>query len=197
MAKSGLVDEVDTPARAGGGRRVPPRRPSRLTPAVARTICDLLRIGAYLETAAHAVGISREALYEWLRKGHEARTRQAAGEPVTADAARYAAFVADVLAAAATAELRDLQRIEAAAAQGDWQAAAWRLERRYPSRYGTRSAARMTLGLDGLTATTAVGEPVLIELELTSPRGAAAGEAAETRQLEAGPAPDDTSGETS
>ena len=49
------------------------------------------------------------------------------------------AFSDAVEKALADAELRDLQRVDGAAERGSWQAAAWRLERRNPTRWARRT----------------------------------------------------------
>lgn len=92
----------------------------KLTPEVQDTIVTYLRCGAYIETAVEAAGIVKETYFEWLRL---ARTGK---EP-------YASFEAATRQAMAQAELTALQRIDSA---GQWQADAWRLERRFPAHWG-------------------------------------------------------------
>jgi hypothetical protein len=92
---------------------------------VAERILTALRAGAYIETAANHAGLSRSGFYKWMKKG------RAGEEP-------YATFVADVDQALATAELTDWAFI-GKAREKEWTAAAWRLERRHPERYGRRT----------------------------------------------------------
>ena len=61
-------EQPDKPAKHAGGR------PSKLTPELARRICDLVRAGNYLETAAAAAGIGHDTIRDWLRKGARARS---------------------------------------------------------------------------------------------------------------------------
>ena len=73
-----------------------------------------------METAAAASGIDRITLHLWLRKGNK--------YPGTI----YSAFADAVHEAMAQAEMRDVLTISKAAGDGDWRAAAWRLERKFP-----------------------------------------------------------------
>ena len=119
-----------------------PGRPSKFDEQRAKTILTYLRAGAYVETAAAAAGISKDTLYNWLRRG--ARV----GDKPTREDLRLAAFSDAVKQAMAKAELDDLTVIKGAAAK-HWQAAAWRLERKYPDRWGNRITTRVEFPLDG------------------------------------------------
>ena len=99
-------------------------RPTKLTPETQARICDALRAGNYLETTAAYAGIDRTTLFDWLRRGR----REPSGI--------YHDFVRAVDKAMADAEIRDVSLIAKAAAAGVWQASAWRLERKYPDRWG-------------------------------------------------------------
>jgi transposase len=111
-------------------------RPTRLTPEVQETIVTVLKTGAYLETAAAFAGVSLEAVYAWMRRG------KLKGRSI------YKDFRQAVERASAEAEVKDLLVIDAAAkgatdpATGatvrspNWNAAAWRLERRHPRKWG-------------------------------------------------------------
>ena len=98
-------------------------RPTKLTSEVAARICRALRAGVYIETAAVLAGISRSTFYYWMK-------RAAKSEPSI-----YRQFSDTVEGAMAHAEVRDVAII-AEAAKTKWRAAAWRLERRYASRWG-------------------------------------------------------------
>jgi transposase len=114
-------------------------RKSKLTPEAQEKILRHLRIGAYVETAAAAAGISRDTFDNWLKRGAEGK-------------APYAAFAEAVDQAVAESEARDLATI-LAASKTQWQAAAWRLERRFPEKYGrhdrTKVEGKIDVGVSG------------------------------------------------
>lgn len=83
-------------------------------------LLDALRIGATVQMACAAAGISDTTYYRWL-DGNE----RAAGA---------------VEAAKTTAAVSALESIQRAAVNGDWRAAAWLLERRYPADFGRSHA---------------------------------------------------------
>lgn len=91
-------------------------RRCKLTPEVQQRICDALGVGATYEHAAAFGGIAYETLNEWRKS-----------KPQFSEALK------DAEGRAAVALLAKIQK---AAGQGTWQAAAWILERRYPQLYG-------------------------------------------------------------
>jgi len=99
-------------------------RQSKLTQEVQDRIVAALRAGNYQETAARYAGISEDTFYEWLKRGKE--------EPGSA----YSEFSEAVEKAKADAEVRDVALIDKAAHDGSWQAAAWKLERKFPNKWG-------------------------------------------------------------
>ena len=114
------------------GEREPMGRPSVLTPQVEERILGFLRLGNYIETACKAAGIHKDTFYDWMKR---ARTGKPGDE-------RYAEFAARVDSALAEAEGRDVQTILLASRQ-QWQAAAWRLERRFPERWSRNDRVRV------------------------------------------------------
>lgn len=99
--------------------------PTKFSEEKARKVIQYLKTGCHVETAAAAVGVSRETLYYWMRRGAEGR------EP-------YKDFSEAVDIAYARAEMGLLAIIDKAAVK-NWTAAAWKLERRYPERWRDRS----------------------------------------------------------
>jgi transposase len=98
-------------------------RPTKLTPKLTEHICELLRWGNYIETACNYAGVSKQTLYDWMKLGN--RENQGI----------HRDFLDAVHKAMAEAEMRDVQNIHNAA-KTDWKASAWRLERKYPTKWG-------------------------------------------------------------
>jgi transposase len=111
------------PKHAGG-------RPTKFSPVIQEKIVTALRSGAYIETAAVYAGINKDTLYAWLKKGARAKNRKSI----------YSQFSDAVEKAQAEAEMRDVAVISKSANSGHWQASAWRLERKFPARWGRRDA---------------------------------------------------------
>ncbi len=109
------------------------------TPEMIEKITNLIRAGNYREVAAASVGISKSTFFEWLSRG-------ARGEEP------YTVLAAEVEKADAQSEMRDVVLI-GKAAEMQWQAAAWRLERKNPKRWGRK---------DGLTLTGDENKPVAV-----------------------------------
>ena len=99
-------------------------RPTKLNDAVQTAIVNALRAGNYLETAVKYAGIDKKTAYNWIARGQK-------GEP------RYQAFLHAIEKAQADSEARDVAII-AKASETQWQASAWRLERKFPDRWGRR-----------------------------------------------------------
>jgi hypothetical protein len=136
--------------------------PVKLTEKVQDDIVKAITMGCYVETAAAIAGIHKDTYYEWLRKG----AKQSKGI--------YKEFSDAVRKALAMSELRDLSVIDLVA-QGqkaqytedpmtgerklvrpeiakNWQAAAWKLERKFPTKWGRLDRHEHT-GKDGAPLT--------------------------------------------
>jgi transposase len=111
--------ELDQPKQPGR----PPKL--QLTPEVQARIVQAVSAGSYLDTAASYAGVARSTMYRWLNRGR----RDKKGV--------YAEFAKAVHKAMADAEIRDITQI-AKATEASWQASAWRLERKFPDRWGRR-----------------------------------------------------------
>jgi hypothetical protein len=114
---------------------MPKRTALLLTDDTHERIIGALRLGNYVEHAATYAGISRATLYNWLKKGDAARERRDAGEELDDNEERYARFSEDVDTARAAAIVRNVGIIQQAA-QTNWQAAGWFLERTAPQHFG-------------------------------------------------------------
>ena len=86
------------------------------TPDVIRKVAHAIRLGATYKLAANYAGISEDSFYDYLKANSE--------------------FFEAVKKAEGEAAEKWLDLIEKSAGSGNWQAAAWKLERRYPEQYG-------------------------------------------------------------
>jgi len=140
--KNKRKSQAAIPPKSNG--KHPGGRPTKLTPEVQQMMANAIRANAYPETAATLAGINRETFYEWLKRG----AKEESGP--------YREFSNTIKKALAEGQLRDLAVIDKAANGYDvektktiikgnvvetttekyrefaWQAAAWRLERRFP-----------------------------------------------------------------
>ena len=91
-------------------------RPTKYTPEVVTKMLDAIRMGATYELAAGYAGVSKDSFERWRKN--------------------KADFAARIKEAEGVGAIGWLAKIEKAASDGTWQAAAWKLERRYPSQYG-------------------------------------------------------------
>lgn len=114
-------------------------RPTKLTPDIQKTIVEQLRWGNYLETAAVFAGLSKDTLYNWLKRGSREKT------------GIYKEFSDAVSKAMAEAEIRDVANITNAA-KTDWRASAWRLQHRNPRKWGKMDEEKHELELQKLRA---------------------------------------------
>jgi len=99
-------------------------RPTKLTPEVKDRISQAILMGATYELAAHYGGITYKTFNEWMKQGEQ----DSEGE--------FCEFSEAIKSAEGKAAVGWLAKIEKAATGGNWQAAAWKLERRYPKDYG-------------------------------------------------------------
>jgi len=99
-------------------------RPTLLTPKLREEIVKMLKAGNYIETVCALVGINKSTFYKWLKKADES-TRST----------KYSKFRDAVEKAKAIAEARDVA-ILAKHCETNWKAAKWKLERRYPNKWG-------------------------------------------------------------
>jgi len=99
-------------------------RPSKLTPETQEKICEAIRLGATYELACNSAGVSYTSFREWILRGEKAKT------------GKFLVFSEAIKKAEGDATKKWLSHIEDAAQDGNWQAAAWKLERRYPANYG-------------------------------------------------------------
>ncbi len=119
------------PGAGNQTRRVKLGRPSKYTPETIAKLTQAIRLGATYTLACHYAGISIETLAQWR--------------------AKKPGFSETLKAAEGAAAFSWLTKIEEASAGGEWTAAAWKLERRYPRDYGRR--VHEVTGEDGVPLT--------------------------------------------
>ena len=117
---------------------------SKLTPETQDRVIQAIKMGNYQETAAAYAGISQSTFYGWLERG-----RNELGSI-------YSEFLEAVEKAKADSEVRDVALIEKAATDGSWQAAAWKLERKFPQKWGRVTRTEIT---------GAEGKPISVEVD--------------------------------
>lgn len=99
-------------------------RPTKLTPETTKKLCNAIQLGATYAMACKYAGVSYGRFREWIKKGE------------SANRGKFHEFSETIKAAEGKATVQWLAKIEQAANDGAWQAAAWKLERRYPESYG-------------------------------------------------------------
>ena len=99
-------------------------RPSKLTEETITDLENAIRLGASDADACAYAGIDDSTFYKWMQRGRESLR----GE--------FFEFFERLTRARARGKVGLLAKIEQAATDGDWRAAAWKLERRDPSSYG-------------------------------------------------------------
>jgi len=112
-------------------------RPTKLTKELINEIAQYLRAGNYIETTAALVGIHRDSIYEWLKRGNAEieRVSKSNRARIRKREEIFVEFTDTVKKAQAQAEAM-LVGLIGQAAQKNWTAAAWRLERKYPDKWG-------------------------------------------------------------
>jgi hypothetical protein len=99
-------------------------RKSKLTDDTQNRIVEAIELGSTYEMAAQYGGIVYNTFNEWMKAGEKAKS------------GRKKEFYEAIKKAEGVAVHGWLKNIEDAARNGNWQAAAWKLERRYPQDYG-------------------------------------------------------------
>lgn len=116
-------------------------RPTKLTPETVKKLTDAIQAGATYALACKYAGISYDVFNDWRRRADEELARRQnprvkEGTPEWIEGEGFIQFLQSIQKAEGNAALGWLLKIEQAANNGQWQAAAWKLERRYPQEYG-------------------------------------------------------------
>lgn len=99
-------------------------RPTDLTPDCQAKVCEALRAGNTRRASALYAGISEQTFYEWVARGRGTNGRETT--PL------HASFLEAVEKAEAEAEVQAVAIVKLAA-QTQWTAGAWWLERKRPA----------------------------------------------------------------
>lgn len=112
----------------------------KLTDELINELCKYKRSGLTNKSVCDAAGISERSFYDYMKR---AEADLEAGKKTI-----FSRFIQSYKKAETVHKMKRLAQIQAAAEGGNWQAAAWELERCYPDEYGKRVAAEVT-GKDG------------------------------------------------
>jgi hypothetical protein len=125
----------------------------KLTKELIEKAADIIARGNYYKVAIDILGISEQSWYEWMRQGEMDKSKGIKS--------LKSEFFESIKKAEADAIDRNLSIIQKAAMEGNWQASAWYLERKYPEQWGKRDNVNLTTDKDGFR----------IEVEYVSGRG--------------------------
>jgi hypothetical protein len=112
-----------------------------------------IRLGATYELAARYAGVSEKTFERWRMQAATAKPESTLGR-----------LRDRLLQAEGRAVVTWLAQIEKAATEGDFRAAAWKLERRYPDQYGRKVQADLSIQVQ--RAAQEVADEVGIEMSL-------------------------------
>ena len=100
----------------------------KLTEQLIEDAAKLIEAGNYQKHVAQALGVDESTWYRWLREGEQSEDE---------NDLKYK-FYQSIKKAEAKAVARNVALIQRAAQDGNWQAAAWWLERRFPEEWGKK-----------------------------------------------------------
>ena len=111
--------------------------PLKINEEIIFQITKAVKNGNYIETASAYVNIDKTTLYDWLRRGRRERdrVRKDGRLRIKKDEQIFVNFSHALEKALAEAEMRDVM-IVGKAGETQWQASAWRLERKFPEKWG-------------------------------------------------------------
>lgn len=115
-----------------------PGAPSKFSEERAERLLQAVRGGNYLKTACVFAGIDYSTLRRWIHKADEPNAPQ-----------EYRDFRDSLEKARADAEVASLAKIQKAANEGQWTAAAWFLERSMPERWAKKDKTQIEVTGDG------------------------------------------------
>ena len=102
------------------------RKPAFADPYIRKTLMNAFMLGFSKAAAAHAIGVEYETLRVWFKRGRAAKSGQ------------YKEFFEEAQQSITKGMMRRVARIDKAAEE-NWQADAWMLERMHPDLFGRPS----------------------------------------------------------
>jgi len=131
LATESAVEKAKSGSSRGVQQDMAKAQTTLLTPAVKTTICRALSTANTVTTACALAGIGERTFHDWMGRGE------------VEERGIYRSFVRAVSHARACAKANLVRQITRAA-EHDWRAAAWKLERLYPQEYGATAQRPIT-----------------------------------------------------
>lgn len=132
----GVVQRLQIPRSYSQGERV------QLSYELITELCAWIKNCLYLEVAARAVGVTHKQVLGWVAEGRDLVLRIENGQFSPSSCTVRQAMLVDLYIelseTLAQAEAEDTVRMENLAKLGDFNAIKFRLERRFPGRWGQR-----------------------------------------------------------
>lgn len=111
---------------------------SEITAPQVEALVSAVRSGVDLDTACHFAGVSNALVLRYLERGKLEAERIVNGDKPNPVEAKYLKLWDDLKKSRADAVVRNVAHVQKAA-QEDWRAASWWLERTVPEHYGKRA----------------------------------------------------------
>lgn len=116
-------------------------RPTKLNTEVHEAVCKALRAGNNRPASCAFGGITYQTMLNWSKRAQASIQALQGGESIDDSELPFVEFLEGVQKAEGQAEVGAVAIIQKAAREGidgQWQAAAWWLERKFPDRWGRR-----------------------------------------------------------
>lgn len=120
------------------------RRVATINDPKVKLLIQALQGGNYIEHACHYADLAPSTVYRWLERGRTEKQSQEQGNPPNPAETPYIELCDSIEKARASAIVANVTIIQSAARNGQWQAAAWWLERSLPNQYGRKIQAEVT-----------------------------------------------------
>jgi hypothetical protein len=108
-----------------------------------KSLLTAIRSGTDLDTSCHFAGLSINDVYKWLERGKIEAESISSGNPPKDEQADFYEFWTEMAKSRANAIVRNVSSIQKAAQDGQWQAAAWWLERTAPDQYAKKQPGQL------------------------------------------------------